>query len=105
MLCFGLLILVSKIVVAGSIVSGIVHEEGDPIAGAEVFLIKPGSNLLVKTVISDGLGRYSFSVDKGEYYIKVFFDEYNDAKTAILSLDNKDLKMDIEIVPIGLEFN
>jgi hypothetical protein len=86
-------------------VSGMIHDEKNPVRGAEVMLIKSGSNQLVKSILTKKTGKYSFSAIKGIYYIKVFFEEYNDIKTNKISVDNQNIVMDIEIVPIGLEFN
>lgn len=90
---------------ADGTVSGVIHDEKTPVRGAEVMLIKSGSNQLVKSILTKKTGRYSFSANRGNYYIKVFFDEYNDIKTNKILVENQNIVMDIELIPIGLEFN
>jgi PKD repeat protein len=77
----------------------------DPIPDAQVVLSKKGEANNTLTTISDTSGRFSFTVQYGNYELKVTAESYQDPPVNDISLDQVSLDVNFELVrPVLLEF-
>ena len=81
------------------ILHGVVLEEDEPVAMAEVMLMDASSNVLITRVETDGKGKYRFSVGPGVYNIRAFKEEYIYVWVKEIVIDGADAVVNIAMTP------
>ena len=56
--------------------SGVVRDEGEPVAKAEVILVNAATKVVQRSVLADDQGRFVFDVAPGVYNLRVAKDDY-----------------------------
>ena len=56
--------------------SGVVSDEGDPVAMAEVILVNAETNIVTGSRLSDKQGRFQFAVSQGTYNLNISKNDY-----------------------------
>src|SRR5687768_13062033 len=87
---------------AQSVIYGVLQDEtGKLLQSASVHLLKAGDSSLVKGIMSDASGRYSFSdITSGQYYISSTFTGMSEVYSDIIEVNelNKEINVGILVL-------
>ena len=78
--------------------SGIVMEEKEAVADAEIVLINAESRIILKKTLSGADGRFSFSVEPGRFNIEASKPDYTDGWSRGVVVSDSDVAVQIKVM-------
>ncbi len=97
--CLVFLVLAWHIPAHGATLSGVVTEEGEPVAEAEVKLVNADNRVILKNVSTGVEGSFRFTVKPGVFDILVFKAQYANAWTRGIMVGEADVFRQIDLIP------
>ena len=97
--CLVFVMLAVHIPAHGAMLAGIVTEEGEPVAEAEVKLVNSENRVVLRNVTTDAEGTFRFTVKPGVFDILVFKTQYANTWTKGISVGDGDVFQAIELIP------
>lgn len=88
---------------AAEMISGVLLDDGVPVANAKVALIDAGSSVIINTVHADKEGRFEFTVNPGEYNLRASANTYADAWLRGVALSGNDVTVTLSMTPAVFE--
>ena len=83
----------------GGDLSGVVEEEGAPLAQVEILLVNTETRVVLDNTLSDANGRFRFSVESGVFDLGAFRTGYSAIWTKNVAMGEADQFIRMELIP------